>query len=211
MGRGAFGYVFKVQYGMGTFVARKLIVKRPGEGRAQIRDRAFREYDFMKLARDDPRDSVGHVFAALPVPIVHCIDETPDDPAYNDLTGEYIIELEFAVEGTILQYIHLNEGLVNPAFLALIVRQFLRGLEWQHGKNILHAHLKSGNILVFPWPFSKVGDLASSIDLSTEKVRRCLTSYNNDSPEMIQVEIKGMGLQPEMLACLLTSFHLDAR
>ena len=57
MGRGAFGYVFKVQYGMGTFVARKLIVKRPGEGRAQIRDRAFREYDFMKLARDDPRDS----------------------------------------------------------------------------------------------------------------------------------------------------------
>ena len=151
------------------------------------------------------------MFAALPVPIVHCIDETPDDPAYNDLTGEYIIELEFAVEGTILQYIHLNEGLVNPAFLALIVRQFLRGLEWQHGKNILHAHLKSGNILVFPWPFSKVGDLASSIDLSTEKVRRCLTSYNNDSPEMIQVEIKGMGLQPEMLACLLTSFHLDAR
>ena len=81
MGRGAFGYVFKVQYGMGAFVARKLIVKHPAEGAIQIRDSTFREYEFWKLARDDPRDSAGHVLAALPVPSAHCIDETPGDPA----------------------------------------------------------------------------------------------------------------------------------
>ena len=46
---------------MGAFVARKLIVKRAGEGPLQIRDLAFREYEYLKLARDDPRDSAGHV------------------------------------------------------------------------------------------------------------------------------------------------------
>ena len=69
--------------------------------------------------------------------------------------------MEFAVEGTICQYMHLIEGLDNPGFLALIGRQVLRGLEWLHGKNGLHSDLKSWNILIFPGPFCKVGDLGS--------------------------------------------------
>ena len=50
MGRGEYGFVFKVRLEFGAFAARKLLRALPGEGGADRQARAYREYNLLKRA-----------------------------------------------------------------------------------------------------------------------------------------------------------------
>ena len=77
----------------GAFAARKLLRALPEEGGADRQARAYREYNHLNRAREEADKGSANVFAVLPLPSSHCIDETPDVRGCNDLTGEYSFDM----------------------------------------------------------------------------------------------------------------------
>ena len=126
LGRGGFGEVYEaVDTVMDRVVAVKLLAA-PYSQNQVFRQRLYRE------ARAAGRLREPHV-----VPIHQC----------GEIDGALYIDMRL-IDGTDLQHVLSNEGLLTPTRAVTVVRQIAAALDAAHGAQIIHRDVKPANILL---------------------------------------------------------------
>lgn len=150
LGTGTFGTVYHGKW-RGTDVAIKRIKSSCFSGRPSERDRLIA--DFWKEA---------YILGQLHHPnVVAFYGVVPDGPG-----GTLATVTEFMVNGSLKQVLQRKDRTIDRRKRLLIIMDAAFGMEYLHGKNIVHFDLKCENLLVNmkdpQRPICKVGDLGLS-------------------------------------------------
>ncbi|KAI5065962.1 hypothetical protein GOP47_0018586 [Adiantum capillus-veneris] len=150
VGTGTFGTVFHGKW-RGTDVAIKRIKSSCFSGRPSERDRLIA--DFWKEA---------YILGQLHHPnVVAFYGVVPDGPG-----GTLATVTEYMVNGSLKQVLQRKDRTIDRRKRLLIIMDAAFGMEYLHGKNIVHFDLKCENLLVNmkdpQRPICKVGDLGLS-------------------------------------------------
>lgn len=78
------------------------------------------------------------------------------------------IVLEYVECGSLQELIKRHGGCFTETIVAVYIKQVLRGLEYLHGKNVIHRDIKGANILTTKEGIVKVADFGVATRLDDE-------------------------------------------
>lgn len=106
----------------------------------------------------------------------------------------FYIVMELCPNGSLYEVIHDAEFMLCPRMVAVWLKQIAHGMEYLHGRNLLHCDLKSPNILIGQKNEAKITDFGSCQIIgvkATHKRVACTARWM--SPELIRSKTHTFG------------------